>query len=53
MFLPQFIDYFNKVETMPFSYSPQIACSAVKTAKKRCPSGSFQCFLLLRDELFT
>ncbi|WP_283104244.1 hypothetical protein [Shewanella gelidimarina] len=30
---------------MSFSYSPQIAYNTVKIAKKRGPSGSFQCFI--------
>jgi len=44
LFLPQFIGYFDKAEAMSFSHSPQITYNTVKIAKKRGPSGSFQCF---------
>ena len=43
LFLPQFIDYFNKAKAMPFGYSPQIAYNTVKIAKKRGPLGAIQC----------
>jgi len=44
LFLPQFIGYFDKAETMRFRYCPQIVYNTVKIAKTRGPLDSFQFF---------